>query len=141
MDPNSIDDGITGTRMALLGKGSEGEPFEIAGTNPWGHEWHRLPGPAWVVDAACGTEHALEMYYILAPDGLVRFAAGEVSEGVYAFPEPLASRAVCTRCTDLRGEFPIRTPGELAKALRIARQNVGGGTIEERGATPRDRSV
>ena len=35
----------------------------------------------------------------------------------------------CARCTDLRVTYPIRTPGDLTKAIRVVRDNVADGTL------------
>ena len=35
----------------------------------------------------------------------------------------------CARCGDLDQEVPIRTPGELAKVIRVIRGNIDDGTI------------
>jgi hypothetical protein len=37
---------------------------------------------------------------------------------------------MCPSCQDLDVEFAIRTPGELATAIRIAQANVADGTLE-----------
>jgi len=44
----------------------------------------------------------------------------------------------CTPCSELRLVWPIRSPGELLKAVNIVRQNVDDGTIREvaRGSGP-----
>lgn len=38
---------------------------------------------------------------------------------------------VCQLCADLRRRFEIRSPADLAKAIRVARDNVADGTIVE----------
>lgn len=38
---------------------------------------------------------------------------------------------MCDACKDLQVDWPIRTAGELEQALRIAKQNVGDGTLVE----------
>lgn len=37
----------------------------------------------------------------------------------------------CPRCTDLCVVYPIRSPGELRKAISVAGDNLQDGTIEE----------
>ena len=37
----------------------------------------------------------------------------------------------CPRCSDLCVVFPIRSPGELRKALTVAGDNLRDGTVEE----------
>lgn len=37
----------------------------------------------------------------------------------------------CPSCEPLNVEWPIRSPGELAKALRVARANLEDGTLVE----------
>jgi hypothetical protein len=37
----------------------------------------------------------------------------------------------CKRCASLRQRFEIRSPADLAKAIRVARDNVADGTIVE----------
>ena len=36
----------------------------------------------------------------------------------------------CSRCEELNQRFGIRTPGELAKAIRVVRANLADGTLE-----------
>ena len=46
---------------------------------------------------------------------------------------------MCPSCQDLHVEFAIRTPGELAKAIRVVQANIADGTIrpiEQPGAAP-----
>ena len=46
---------------------------------------------------------------------------------------------MCPSCQQLQAEFPIRTPGELAKAIRVVQANIADGTlqpIEQAGEQP-----
>ena len=72
---------------------------------------------------------SLAVGWIASGQRLLRIATAEVSPGVYAFAEFSGSPADCVRCSDLRGEFELRTPAELAKALRIAKTNMTDGTL------------
>jgi hypothetical protein len=36
---------------------------------------------------------------------------------------------MCRACADLRARWEIRTPGELSKAIRVVRANLGDGTL------------
>lgn len=38
---------------------------------------------------------------------------------------------MCEKCSDLQNRFDIRTPGELTKAIRVARANLADGTLQE----------
>jgi len=35
----------------------------------------------------------------------------------------------CANCRDLRVAYPIRTPGDLSKAIRVVRDNLADGTL------------
>ena len=39
--------------------------------------------------------------------------------------------AQCQRCRELRIEWPIRSPSELSKAVRVVRANLDDGTLAE----------
>jgi hypothetical protein len=41
------------------------------------------------------------------------------------------AEASCDRCADLRVRYDIRTPGELMKAIRVARANLSDGTLRD----------
>src|SRR5436853_988862 len=50
------------------------------------------------------------------------------------------SKPSCERCASLRQRFQIRSPADLAKAIRIARDHVANGTIVEVPSFLRNRS-
>ena len=39
--------------------------------------------------------------------------------------------SACGRCSDLRQEYEIRTPGELRQAIRVARDNLADGALRD----------
>jgi hypothetical protein len=45
--------------------------------------------------------------------------------------DSIQTTQTCERCAGLRQRFDIRSPADLAKAIRVARDNVTDGTIVE----------
>jgi hypothetical protein len=65
----------------------DGEPIDLAGVNPWDFVWQEFRGRPLVVPNPSypGQRHKLDLYSIQTNGGLVQFAAGEVSAGVWVF--------------------------------------------------------
>lgn len=64
----------------------DGEPIDVSGENPWDFEWRSLGGVVVVPHPTYPRQrHELNLYSIQANGGLIEFAAGEVSEGVWVF--------------------------------------------------------
>ena len=77
-------------RWAVLGIVSEGQPIYIGGLNLWEHEWQQverdpipLPHPQYRLEM-----HQMRVYKIEGSVKQVRFAAGELSAGVWGFYVP-----------------------------------------------------
>ena len=66
------------------------EGFDLEGLNPWEHEWeHSQPEQIVVAHPAYPSQrHDVDVWLIRAPDRLVRFAAGEMSNNAWAFFVP-----------------------------------------------------
>lgn len=70
----------------LVGMCAEGDDFDLAGINPWMYEWS--PESARIVVAHPyypAQRHDVYVWSISTPEGSVRFAAGEMSAGAWAF--------------------------------------------------------
>lgn len=78
--PNSV-----GYEFAAICLGYE--PIDLAGVNPWAFVWQEFRGRPLVVPHPSypGQRHKLSLYSIQTDGGLVQFAAGEVSPGVWVF--------------------------------------------------------
>jgi hypothetical protein len=65
----------------------EGEPVDLEGLNPWKHEWRRLDEPPVIVPHPSYPRqcHQLRIYEIDDGHKVVRFAAGEFSNGAFGF--------------------------------------------------------
>jgi hypothetical protein len=69
--------------------GIEGSEVTVAGFNVWAHQWKAIgetieaPHPSYP-----SQRHLLEVWTIQSDSGHARFAAGEVSNGVWCFYEP-----------------------------------------------------
>jgi hypothetical protein len=71
----------------------DGEEFDLEGLNPWEHEWkHSQPERIVVAHPAYPSQgHDVDVWLIRAPDRVVRFAAGEMSNNAWAFFLPVYS--------------------------------------------------
>ena len=69
----------------------EGEELDLVGLNPWEHEWeHSQPKRIVVAHPAHPAQrHGVDVWVIRAPDRVVRFAAGEMSNLAWAFFVPV----------------------------------------------------
>lgn len=69
----------------------DGEEFDLDGLNPWEHEWQRSDPDRVVVahPQYPSQRHDVEVWVIRAPDRVVRFAAGEMSNSAWAFFVPI----------------------------------------------------
>jgi hypothetical protein len=70
-----------------VGVVAEGQQIDISGLNPWSYDWTRasappveLPHPHYQTQ-----RHLMRVFEIASEVGTVRFAAAEVSAGVWAF--------------------------------------------------------
>jgi hypothetical protein len=69
-----------------VGMCSEADAFDLEGVNPWEHDW--VPQSERIVVAHPyypSQRHDVDVWVIRAPDRVVRFAAGEMSNGAWAF--------------------------------------------------------
>jgi hypothetical protein len=71
----------------------DGEEFDLEGLSPWEHEWeHSQPERIVVAHPAYPSQrHDVDVWLIRAPDRVVRFAAGEMSNNAWAFFLPVYS--------------------------------------------------
>ncbi len=69
----------------------DGEDFDLDGLNPWQHEWECSDPERIVVahPAYPSQRYDVEVWAIRAPDRVVRFAAGEMSNLAWAFFVPV----------------------------------------------------
>jgi hypothetical protein len=71
--------------------GFEGSDVTVGGVNPWSYKWQstgdsiEVPHPSYP-----SQRHALGIWTIDTDHGPTRFAAGELSNGVWCFYEPIA---------------------------------------------------
>ncbi|WP_143136362.1 hypothetical protein [Burkholderia ubonensis] len=75
-----------------IGVVAEGQQISISGLNPWSFDWKRssespveLPHPQYQTQ-----RHLMYVFKIESEAGTIRFAAAEVSAGVWAFYQPVA---------------------------------------------------
>jgi len=69
-----------------VGMCGEGDAFDLVGINPWDHEWVSQRERIVVAHPSYPSQrHDVDVWVIHAPDRIVRFAAGEMSNGVWAF--------------------------------------------------------
>ncbi len=69
-----------------VGMCSEGDVFDLAGLNPWEHEWVSQSQRIVVTHPTyAGQRHNVDVWVIHALDRVVRFAAGEMSNQAWAF--------------------------------------------------------
>ena len=81
--------GITpGWRFVSIG--FEDDPIDIAGINPWHHQWTALDqGPITVAHPSYPHQrHPMNIYQVQTAQTAVVFAAGEFSNGVWGFFTP-----------------------------------------------------
>lgn len=72
------------------GTRAQGDPFEIAlGLDVWAQAWVPVPGEAaQLTDPLYGSDYRFAVYEIAGRGARVRFAAREVSSGVWSFYRP-----------------------------------------------------
>jgi len=71
--------------------GLEGEDVTVCGVNPWRFKWQSTGGSIEVPHPSHPSQrHVLGIWTIDTGHGPVRFAAGELSNGVWCFYEPIA---------------------------------------------------
>ncbi len=70
--------------------GFEGEPGSLGGLNPWQLKWHSLAEPQITVAHPSYTQerHLMWIYELHAEGTIVKFAAGEFSNGFWGFYVP-----------------------------------------------------
>lgn len=75
--------------------GAEGHATDVGGTNPWDVDWVRRIRRITVAHPDYPDEsHQLDVYELAAGDPPVIFAAGELSNGVWAFFIPAENPAL-----------------------------------------------
>ena len=68
----------------------EGDEFDLEGINPWEHRWESQSERIVVAHPAYPAQrHDVDVWVIRAPDRIVRFAAGEMSNLAYGFFLPM----------------------------------------------------
>ncbi|MBC8067583.1 MAG: hypothetical protein IAG13_04545 [Deltaproteobacteria bacterium] len=69
---------------------AEGDPVGLDAVDPWRLQWHALAEPAIVVAHPSwpSQRHRLPVYELRTPEQTLRFAAGELSAGVWGFYVP-----------------------------------------------------
>ena len=74
----------------LVSIGVEGDHVSISGVNALRSEWSPMPEPPIIVSHPQypRERHEMFVYELQGPRGLVRFAAGEFSNGVWGFYIP-----------------------------------------------------
>jgi len=110
-----------------VGMCRDGDVFDLEGLNPWQHEWisqsHRIvvANPSYPLQ-----RHDVGVWVIRAPDRVVRFAAGEMSNLAWAFFLPVYSKTP----TAPRG-FSVRSsPAPQAAQRRRSRTRCPASWIE-----------
>lgn len=73
----------------------DGEEFDLEGLNPWEHVWeHSQPERIVVAHLTYPSQrHDVEVWVIRAPDRVVRFAAGEMSNNAWPSSCPCSGRS------------------------------------------------
>jgi hypothetical protein len=67
-----------------------GEAFDLEGIEPWEHKWVSQAERIVVAHPAYPSQrHEVDVWVIRAPDRVVRFAAGEMSNLAWAFLMPM----------------------------------------------------
>jgi hypothetical protein len=69
----------------FVGTVLEGKSLRIGGLEVWKHEWHDTRAVARVRDPVHDQEFTFHVFEIRSGDTVVRFAAGEFSNGVWGF--------------------------------------------------------
>jgi len=67
---------------------TEGDELRIDGVDVWSTGWGKAEGSIDVLDPTYGQPHTLSIHRITKDGRTVVFAAGEFSNGVWAFYEP-----------------------------------------------------
>lgn len=81
---------MSGWRCAHIGP--EGPAFDLGGINPWAHEWRSLDEDVTLPHPDYPSQfHAYRVWEISTADKVLRFAATDVSNGVWAFYLPWPS--------------------------------------------------
>lgn len=84
------DDGPITLGWRSVGMCWGGEEFDLQGLNPWEHEWESQPERIVVAHPEYPSQrHDMGVWVIHAPDRVVRFAAGEMSNLAWAFFLPV----------------------------------------------------
>ena len=69
-----------------VGMCRDGDEFDLAGLNPWQHEWFSQSDQIVVAHPSYPSQrHDASVYVIQTADRVVRFAAGEMSNQAWAF--------------------------------------------------------
>lgn len=70
--------------------GFEGDVVEIDGLNPWTADWGQPLGRITVAHPSYPAQrHHMYKYRVAGPNGIVEFAAGEFSNGVWGLYSPV----------------------------------------------------
>jgi hypothetical protein len=86
-DPQSVTAG-----WRPVGMCGDGEVFDLEGLNPWEHKWYSQSERIVVAHPFYPAQrHDVGVWVIRAPDRVIRFAAGEMSNGAWAFFLPTYS--------------------------------------------------
>ena len=75
----------TEPRWLFVGASPEGRPFQMGGLDVWEHEWSDTREKARVEEPRERRGLTFGIYEIRSGDHVVRFAAGELSSGVWGF--------------------------------------------------------
>lgn len=68
----------------------DGDEFDLEGLNPWEHEWSPQSERIVVTHPSYPSQHHdVDVWEIHAPNRVVRFAAGEMSNLAWAFFVPV----------------------------------------------------
>ena len=87
----AVTDSVT-PGWSSVGMCADGEIFDLEGLNPWNHEWVSQSERIVVAHPFYPSQrHDVSVWVIHAPDRIVRFAAGEMSNGAWAFFLPVYS--------------------------------------------------
>ena len=75
------------TRWRTVGTALSDEPIDVGGENPWLHEWRRLDEPDVDLPHPQYPQqlHSMQIYDMDVHGRRIRFAAGELSNGVWGF--------------------------------------------------------
>lgn len=79
-----------GERWVYAGHSAQSSPFVMGKVGVWKHPWRRSDEPLVAVrdPFLCGQAFLFSVHVIEAGSGVVRFAAGEFSNGVWGFYVP-----------------------------------------------------